>query len=51
MGRAKATVALWGKNITNRDYLYSAIDFGSLGFAGGVFAEPRTYGVTVRTKF
>ncbi|WP_157220656.1 TonB-dependent receptor [Flavisphingomonas formosensis] len=51
LGRSKATVALWGKNITNRDYLYSAIDFGSLGFAGGVFAEPRTYGIDVRFDF
>ncbi len=51
LGRAKATIALWGKNITNRDYLYSGIDFGSLGFAGVVFAEPRTYGVDVKFAF
>ncbi|SFS11626.1 TonB-dependent receptor [Sphingomonas jatrophae] len=51
VGRARATVALWGKNITNRDYLYSGIDFGSLGFAGAVYAEPRTYGIDVRFDF
>lgn len=48
LGRARATVALWGKNITDKNYLYSGIDFGSLGFAGVVFAEPRTYGIDVR---
>ncbi|OCC24486.1 TonB-dependent receptor [Croceicoccus estronivorus] len=51
MGPTRATVALWGKNITNEDYLYSGIDFGSLGFAGIVFAEPRTYGVDVKLEF
>jgi len=51
LGRMQATVALWGKNITNRDYLYSGIDFGSLGFAGVVYAEPRTFGVDVRLDF
>ena len=51
LGPTRATVALWGKNITNRDYLYSGIDFGALGFAGVVFAEPRTYGVDVKFDF
>lgn len=51
LGRSRATVALWGKNITNEDYLYSGIDFGSLGFAGIVYAEPRTYGIDVRLDF
>ena len=51
VGPTRATVALWGKNITNEDYLYSGIDFGSLGFAGVVFAEPRTYGIDVKFDF
>lgn len=51
MGGARATIALWGKNITDKDYLYSGIDFGSLGFAGAVFAQPRTYGIDVRLDF
>ena len=51
VGPARATVALWGKNITNEDYLYSGIDVGSLGCAGVVFAEPRTYGVDVKLEF
>ncbi|SNS06218.1 iron complex outermembrane recepter protein [Sphingomonas laterariae] len=51
LGGSRATVALWGKNITNEDYLYSGIDFGSLGFAGIVYAEPRTYGIDLRLDF
>ncbi|MGH6780652.1 MAG: TonB-dependent receptor, partial [Sphingomonadaceae bacterium] len=51
LGRTRATVALWGKNITNKDYLYAGIDFGSLGFAGVSYAEPRTYGVDVKFEF
>lgn len=51
LGRARATVALWGKNITNKDYLYAGIDFGSLGFAGVSYAEPRTYGMDVKFEF
>ena len=51
LGPTRATVALWGKNITNKDYLYAGIDFGSLGFAGVAYAEPRTYGVDVKFDF
>ena len=51
LGPTKATVALWGKNITDKKYLYSGIDFGSLGFAGVIFAEPATYGVDVKFAF
>ena len=51
LGPTHATVALWGKNITNKNYLYSGIDFGSLGFAGVIYAEPRTYGVDVKFDF
>ncbi|MHB9880229.1 TonB-dependent receptor [Pacificimonas sp. ICDLI1SI03] len=51
LGRSLLTVALWGKNITDEDYLASAIDFGSLGFAGIIYAEPRTYGVDLRLDF
>lgn len=51
VGPTRATVALWGKNLTNKDYLYAGIDFGSLGFAGVSYAEPRTYGVDVKFDF
>lgn len=43
-------VRFWGKNITNQHDLVRGIDFGALGYAGGYFADPATYGVTVGFK-
>ncbi|HEX7819537.1 MAG TPA: TonB-dependent receptor [Sphingobium sp.] len=41
---------LWGKNLTNKAYLASALVAG--GFAdGGSYADPRTYGVRAEFKF
>jgi iron complex outermembrane receptor protein len=40
-------VSLWGKNLTDEEYRNWGIDFGTLGFAGDVFGEPRTYGLDV----
>jgi len=40
-------VSLWGKNLTDEEYRNWGIDFGSLGFAGDVYGEPRTYGLDV----
>ncbi len=45
-------VMLWGRNLTNDDYLLSA--FPSVAQAGSVSGypnQPRTYGVTLRTRF
>lgn len=39
------------KNLTNAKDFARGIDFGQLGFAGGYYAEPRTYGITVGAKF
>ena len=35
-------VSLWGKNLTDEEYRQWGIDFGSLGWAGDTFGEPRT---------
>lgn len=46
-------VAVWVKNITDREYLANFIDFGP-GFGGltnGYFGPPRTYGVTLDLEF
>ena len=51
VGGSELSVSLWGKNLTNEDYLYSGIDFGSLGFAGVLWAEKRTWGVDVKLEF
>ena len=46
-----ATFALWGRNITNRQYRVSAVDFGSIGFAAGIYAEPVTWGADLSMRF
>ncbi|HMT43513.1 MAG TPA: TonB-dependent receptor [Chakrabartia sp.] len=51
LGGAEAEVKIWGKNLTNSHDFVRGVDFGQLGFAGGYFAEPRTYGMTVGVKF
>lgn len=50
-GAGEAQIMLWGKNLTNRHEFARGIDFGALGYAGGFFADPRTYGMTIGLKF
>ncbi|MBS0474234.1 MAG: TonB-dependent receptor [Proteobacteria bacterium] len=51
LGTGEAFARLWVKNLTNRHDLVRAIDFGALGFGGGFYADPRTWGGTVGVKF
>jgi iron complex outermembrane receptor protein len=51
VGGGEAQLLIWGKNLTNRHEFARGIDFGALGYAGGFFADPRTYGVTLGVKF
>ncbi|WP_277873344.1 TonB-dependent receptor domain-containing protein [Sphingomonas paeninsulae] len=51
IGGAEGEIRFWAKNLTNAKDFVRGVDFGQLGFAGGYFAEPRTYGVTVGAKF
>ncbi|ARS28717.1 TonB-dependent receptor domain-containing protein [Sphingomonas sp. KC8] len=51
LGAAKASVALWGKNITDKKYKAAGLDFGTLGFAGNVYGDPATWGLDVSFKF
>lgn len=51
IGATELSLSLWGKNLTNKNYLLSGIDFGSLGFGVVSFAEPRTWGLDVRARF
>lgn len=44
-------VALWGKNLTDKEYRVFGIDFGALGFTGDTFGEPRTYGLDVVYRY
>jgi iron complex outermembrane receptor protein len=48
-GRLKFT--LWGRNLLDEEYRRSGIDFGSLGFAGVLYGEPRTYGATMTFSY
>lgn len=51
LGGAKVDLRFWGKNLTNGHDFVRGIDFGALGYAGGFFADPAAYGVTVGFKF
>jgi iron complex outermembrane receptor protein len=50
-GGGEGRIMLWAKNLTNAHDFIRGIDFGALGYAGGYYADPRTYGVTVGMKF
>ncbi|WP_374285444.1 TonB-dependent receptor [Novosphingobium sp.] len=50
LGGAQAEVKVWVRNLTNQHQFVRAVDFGSLGYAGGFFSEPRMYGATVSVK-
>ena len=43
----KLRVSLWGKNLTDEEYINWGIDFGALGWSGATYGEPRTYGLDV----
>ncbi len=51
LGGSEARFMIWGKNLTNDHNLTRGIDFGALGYAGGYFNDPRTYGATLGFKF
>jgi hypothetical protein len=44
-------VAVFGRNLTNKDYFSGAIRFQSLGFSNGYTGEPRTYGIQFIKRF
>ena len=44
-------VTLWGKNLSNADPVEWGIDFGALGYAGGTFAPPRSFGLDLIYEF
>ena len=49
--RARVRMSLYGKNLADTEYLLSGIDFGALGFAGGIFGEPRTWGIDLTLDY
>ena len=51
LGGAEGELKLWVKNLTNSHDFVRGIDFGALGYAGGYYADPRTYGMSVGIRF
>lgn len=51
VGGGKADLRIWGKNLTNGHDFVRGVDFAALGYAGGYFADPRTYGVSLSIKY
>lgn len=53
VGNQEVSITLWGKNLTDKEYIANYIDFGA-GFGGltpGYWGEPQTYGLTVNMKW
>ncbi len=44
-------ITFWAKNLTNKKYTTRTVDFSSLGMANANWGDPRTFGVTLDTKF
>ncbi|HEY4545221.1 MAG TPA: TonB-dependent receptor [Pedomonas sp.] len=51
LGSYEATLALWGRNLTDKKHVTSGVDFGSLGFGTVTYSEPRTWGVDMKVRF
>ncbi|HUH36531.1 MAG TPA: TonB-dependent receptor [Spongiibacteraceae bacterium] len=51
MAAGQVSVALWGKNLTDKEYRASGIDFGAVGFAGVTYGEPRTVGIDFQYQY
>ena len=47
----QATVALWGQNLFDEEYLIDSLPFETFAFRTQVFGTPRTYGATLGLKF
>lgn len=51
-GLAKGvSLTIWGKNLTDEHYITRTVDFGALGFANGIYGDPRTFGATLDFEF
>jgi len=47
----KWSVALWGKNITNKLYYTGGFDIGGIGIGNAYINVPRTFGIDFRYRF
>ena len=46
-----ATIALWGTNLLDEEYLVDSLPFESFAYRTQVFGQPRSYGATLGVKF
>ncbi len=44
-------LVFWGKNLTDKQYIFSGDANAAAGFVQGNYSTPRTYGVTFRRRF
>ena len=44
-------LAVWGKNLSDEQYVVQGLNVGSLGFGNRTFNAPRTYGATLSMKW
>lgn len=51
LGRTAVDIGLWGDNLTNQKNVIYGVDFGSLGFGGGIFKRPATYGFDLKVQY
>ncbi|HEU4430415.1 MAG TPA: TonB-dependent receptor, partial [Myxococcota bacterium] len=49
--RATLKATVYGRNITDEEYITAGIDFGVSGFAGANFGEPASWGVDLTVEF
>lgn len=50
-GGVEVGASIYGRNLTDEDWIMQGIDFGGLGFAGVRYGDPRTYGVELTARF
>jgi iron complex outermembrane receptor protein len=44
-------ISAWSKNVTDEEYQEWGIDFATLGYAGNIFGQPRTFGLDAVYEF
>lgn len=47
----QATIALWGTNLLDEEYLIDSLPFETFAYRTEVFGQPRSYGATLGIKF
>ena len=50
-GGNRATVSLWGQNLTDEEFLIDALPFNTFAYNVEVFTQPRSYGLSVAVDF